>query len=114
MMLKRALFVAVALALPTAVFAQSADDVAYCKALSAKYREVNRGNDPQGAGATAMAACDTNPGAGIPFLEKSLTDAKMPLPPRPMASSFNPKAYTNTAECLTAAYAAKAPLNLCK
>jgi hypothetical protein len=33
----------------------------------------------------------------------------MPPPPPP----FNAKAYRNTAECLTAAYAAKAPLNLC-
>ena len=101
----------VALALPLgAVFAQPAD-VAYCKQLGSLYREVNRGADPTGAGANAMAQCDTNPGAGIPYLEKSLIDAKVSLPPRPM--SFNPKVYANMADCLTAAAAAKAPLNLC-
>jgi hypothetical protein len=113
MIMKTSLIVAVgvALALPFgAVFAQSAD-VAYCKQLSSLYREVNRGADPTGAGAQAMSQCDTNPGAGIPFLEKSLTDAKVSLPPKPMA--FNPKAYTNMADCLTAAAAARAPLNLC-
>jgi len=113
MLMKTSLIVAagVALALPFgAAFAQSAD-VAYCKQLSSLYREVNRGADPTGAGAQAMSQCDTNPGAGIPYLEKSLTDAKVSLPPRPMA--FNPKAYTNMADCLTAASAAKAPLSAC-
>jgi hypothetical protein len=113
MFMKTSLMVAagVALALPFgAAFAQSAD-VAYCKQLSSLYREVNRGADPTGAGAQAMSTCDTNPGAGIPYLEKSLTDAKVSLPPRPMA--FNPKAYTNMADCLTAASAAKAPLSAC-
>jgi len=104
----------VVLALPlAAAFAQSADDVAYCKRLSALYREVNRGADPTGAGANAMAQCDANPGAGIPVLEKSLTDAKVSLPPRSSMPAFNPKAYSNVADCLTAASAAKAPLSLC-
>ena len=113
MLMKTSLIVAagVALALPFgAAFAQSAD-VTYCKQLSSMYREVNRGADPTGAGAQAMSQCDTNPGAGIPYLEKSLTDAKVSLPPKPM--TFNPRAYTNMADCLTAASAAKAPLNLC-
>ena len=64
-----------------------------------------------------MAGCNSNPGASIPVLERVLTDNKVPLPARPgMAPpppAFNAKAYRNTAECLTAAYAAKAPLNLC-
>jgi len=101
----------VALALPLgAAFAQSADTT-YCKQLSSLYRTVNRGADPTGAGAQAMSQCDTNPGAGIPYLEKSLTDAKVSLPPKPMA--FNPKAYGNVTDCLNAAAAAGAPLNLC-
>jgi hypothetical protein len=113
MFVKSSLIVAagVALALPLgAAFAQS-PDVAYCKQLSSLYRDVNRGADPTGAGAQAMSQCDANPGAGIPYLEKSLTDAKVSLPPRPMA--FNPKAYNNVTDCLNAAAAAKAPLNVC-
>ena len=111
MSIRKSLFVAVLLALPApAAFAQSAD-VTYCKQLSSLYREINRGASPSGAGADAMSQCDNNPSAGIPTLEKALTDAKVSLPPRPMA--FNPKAYTNVSDCLTAAYAAKAPLNLC-
>lgn len=114
MFVKTSLIVAagVALALPFgAAFAQSADDVNYCNSLSASVRTINRGNTPQGSVATAMAQCSANPGASIPVLEKELTDAKVSLPPRPM--SFNPRAYSNMADCLTAAAAAKAPLNLC-
>ena len=112
------LAVGVALGLPLATaFAQSGDDVAYCKSLSTLVRTVTRGNAPSGPTADAMSQCDSSPGAGIPVLEKVLMDAKVSLPPRPsMASpppSFNPKAYRDTASCLTAAYAAKAPLNLC-
>jgi hypothetical protein len=111
MFIRKTLFVAVALALPAAAaFAQSGD-VAYCKALSAKYREINRAASPSGAAADAMASCDANPKAGIPVLEQSLNDAKVSLPPRPMA--FNPKAYPTVADCMTAAYAAKVPLAQC-
>jgi len=111
MFIKKALIVAMALALPaTAAFAQSADTT-YCNALSAKYRDINRGASPSGAGADAMASCATNPSAGIPVLEKALTDAKMPLPMRPMA--FNPKAYPSVADCMTAAFAARVPLAQC-
>ena len=114
MLIKTSLIVAagVALALPFgAAFAQSADDVNYCNSLSATTRTVNRGADPQGSVANAMAQCSTNPAAGIPVLEKFLMDSKVSLPPRPKA--FNPKAYTNMADCLTAAAAAKAPLSAC-
>jgi len=118
--MKKGLFVAaaVALALPlTAAFAQSGDDVAYCQQLSGTVRTINRGNDPSGPGPQAMATCTTTPGSSIPVLEKILTDAKVSLPPRPSMAppppAFNAKMYRNTAECLTAAYAAKAPLNLC-
>src|SRR5262245_47442073 len=106
----------VALALPlAAAFAQSADDVAYCQALSSLVRTVNRGHDPTGAGPQAMATCTTTPGSSIPTLENILTNAKVSLPARPgmAASSFNPKAYGNMTDCLNAAAAAKAPLNLC-
>ena len=106
-----------AMGLPlAAAFAQS-DDVSYCKQLSGLVRTVTRGNAPSGPTADAMAQCDFNPGSGIPVLERVLTDAKVSLPPRgsmaPPPVAFDPKAYRNTAECLTAAYAAKAPLNLC-
>ncbi len=114
MFVKKSLVVAVglALALPIGVAVAQSGDVAYCKQLSSLYREVNRGADPTGQGAQAMSQCDNNPGAGIPFLEQSLTNAKVSLPARP-GPSFNPKAYSNMADCLTAAAAAKAPLNLC-
>jgi hypothetical protein len=118
--IKKGLIVAVgvALGLPlAAAFAQSGDDVAYCGQLSSLVRTVNRGADPSGPGPQAMASCNSNPGASIPVLEKILTDAKVSLPPRPMASApppaFNPKMYRNTTDCLNAAAAARAPLNLC-
>ncbi len=79
--------------------------------MSALVRTVNRGADPQGSIANAMAQCSSNPAAANPVLEKFLMDSKVSLPPKPMA--FNPKAYSNVADCLTAAAAAKAPLNLC-
>jgi hypothetical protein len=111
------LVVGVAMGLPlAAAFAQS-DDVSYCKQLSSMVRTVTRGNTPSAATADAMAQCEFNPGSGIPVLEKVLTDAKVSLPSRGSMAApmppFNPKAYHNTAECLTAAYAAKASLGLC-
>ena len=112
------LAVGVALGLPFAgAFAQS-DDVAYCQSLSSSVRTVTRGNTPSGPTADAMAGCNSNPSASIPVLERVLTDNKVSLPPRPgMAAPagppFNPKAYRNVSECLTAAYAAKAPLSVC-
>ena len=119
-LMKKGLFLAVgvALALPlAAAFAQSADDVSYCNSLAASVRTVTRGNTPSGPTGDALAGCNSNPGASIPVLEKVLADNKVSLPPRPSMAAppppFNPKAYRNTAECLTAAYAAKAPLNLC-
>lgn len=119
-LMKKALFVASALAvaLPFAgAFAQS-DDATYCQALAQQVRTVNRGADPSSAVGGALAQCQSGtPPYGIPTMEQFLTDAKVSLPPRasmaPPPPSFNAKAYRNTAECLTAAYAAKAPLNLC-
>jgi len=104
----------VALVLPFgAAIAQSADDVSYCNSLASTARTINVGASPQGAIGNALGQCNSNPGAAIPVLEKFLTDSKVSLPPRQMASSFNPKMYTNMADCLTAASAAKAPLSAC-
>lgn len=76
------LAVGVALTLPLSSFAQSADDVAYCKALSEQYRAFAKSNAVDATAAAAMAQCDRNPKAGIPALEKHLKDAKVDLPPR--------------------------------
>jgi hypothetical protein len=66
---------------PFAAFAQSSD-ATYCQALAKLYREVNKGT-ASGAGAEAINQCNQgNTAAGIPVLEKSLTDAKVSLPPR--------------------------------
>ena len=78
---------------------------------------LHPGQHAQRPDGDALVGCNSNPSASIPVLERVLTDNKVSLPPRPgMAApmpAFDPKAYCNTAECLTAAYAAKAPLNLC-
>lgn len=77
-------FVALATAavlMPLTAFAQSADTT-YCRALAAKYREFNKGQDPQANVAAAAAKCDAKPGEAIPALEKQLKDDKIALPPR--------------------------------
>ena len=62
-------------------FAQSTD-VAYCNALSAKYREyIGRGETHADASA-AMGQCASAPGTAIPVLEKRLKDGKVELPKR--------------------------------
>lgn len=59
------------------------NDLAYCKALSAKYREFARASTVDNDAALAMSRCDTGETAlAIPVLEKLLTDNKVPLPPR--------------------------------
>jgi hypothetical protein len=118
LLMKKGLFVAsaVALALPLAgAFAQSSD-ASYCQALAQSVRTVNRGADPQGSVGDALSQCQTGtPPYGIPVMEKFLTDAKVSLPARPMPPPpFNAKAYPDMASCLTAAYAAKQPLGVCK
>ena len=66
---------------PLAALAQQSD-AAYCQALAKLYREVNKGT-ASGAGAEAINQCNQgNTAAGIPVLEKSLTDAKVSLPKR--------------------------------
>jgi len=58
------------------------NDAAYCKALAAKWRALER-TDASGPAPQAIAKCDAGDyAAGIPVLVKMLTDAKVPLPPR--------------------------------
>lgn len=57
---------------------------AYCKALAAKVRTIDRGAAPLGDIGRALSQCD---GAGpyeqaVMVLEQQLNDAKVPLPPR--------------------------------
>jgi hypothetical protein len=72
----------VASLLPLAAFAQSAADVAYCKAMGAKYREYNKGADPAANIAVAVYKCEMKANEAIPVLEKQLKDDKIALPPR--------------------------------
>jgi hypothetical protein len=63
-------------------FAQASGDVAYCNALSTKYREyIGRGETHADASA-AMSQCAAQPTAAIPVLEKRLKDGKIELPKR--------------------------------
>jgi hypothetical protein len=66
-----------------AVAAAPTNDLAYCKALSAKYREYARASTVDNDAALAMSRCDSGEtAAAIPVLEKLLTAGKVPLPPR--------------------------------
>jgi hypothetical protein len=57
-------------------------DAEYCAALSAKYREYRPSQIDEEA-AAAMAKCEAgNTAAGIPVLERHLTNAKIALPSR--------------------------------
>lgn len=57
------------------------DPRAYCKALSDKYREYRGNQANTGLQAAAIAKCDAgNYAEGIPTLEDSLIDLKIPLP----------------------------------
>jgi hypothetical protein len=68
----------------TAMAAAPFNEEAYCKALAAKVRTLDRGTTPLGDIGRALAQCQSGgPYAqAIPVLEKELTDAKVPLPPR--------------------------------
>lgn len=79
---------AIALSLPAMAFAQSSD-VKYCQALSDKYEQYlnmsqNKGQQPQSLDArVAVEKCKAgDTAAGIPPLEKALSNAKLSLPPR--------------------------------
>jgi hypothetical protein len=66
-----------------AIGAVMSGDVAYCKEMSARYRRLLGQQQARHEVAEAMSQCDQgNAAAGIPTLEKALTDAKIPLPPR--------------------------------
>ena len=59
------------------------DDAAYCKALAAKWRTLDRRDSIASEVPAAIAKCEAGDYAtGIPVLVKALTDAKVPLPPR--------------------------------
>jgi hypothetical protein len=66
---------------PLAAFGQSTD-AAYCKQLSDLWRSTNQQNT-NAAVPEAMSQCSKgNTAAGIPVLEKALTDARVTLPKR--------------------------------
>ena len=61
------------------------DPVAYCADLMALYRKTSTASPAQGPVPDAMAECTAGrPMNGIPVLEKALTDARVPLPPKRM------------------------------
>ena len=65
------------------VAAAPMDDAAYCKALIAKWRTLDRRDSVASEVPAAVAKYDAGDyKAGIPVLVKALTDAKVPLPPR--------------------------------
>ena len=78
---------ALALALPFSTVAH-ADDLAYCKALAAKYRSIyvydsgHYRNSGPADGAVAADQCLAGNTAGIPVLEQKLRNAKVDLPTR--------------------------------
>ena len=75
--------VVIAFAVPRTAGGRMMDDQAYCKALSAKYRDYARANIVAPAAANAMHQCDIGEtAAAIPVLEKLLNDGQVPLPPR--------------------------------
>jgi hypothetical protein len=84
------LIAGLALDLPYAAFAQSnTADSRYCSVLSDNYdRYAAVGEEHKGYRApapniaVAMTECQSDPAAAIAVLEKALTDAKIPLPPR--------------------------------
>jgi hypothetical protein len=77
------------LALPLATAQAQSADAAYCQALTDKYTTYVHDQDahrpaPANAGVdTAIAKCKAgDTAAGIPTLEKALTDAQVALPSR--------------------------------
>jgi hypothetical protein len=73
----------VEITLPQMAAAPPTNDQAYCAALSASYRRNISNSNSSGPAGDAMAACTAgNYAAGIPVLEKILTDARVQLPPR--------------------------------
>ena len=80
--LKSCMIVSLALAFPLAASAY-ADDATYCAALGANYREYVGAFRADANVALAMSQCSAgDTAAGIPALEKVLTDNKVKLPAR--------------------------------
>ena len=78
---KYCLIVGLVLALPLA--SAYADDASYCAALGASYRKYVGFVQADANAAAAMSQCSAgNTAAGIPALEKVLTDNKLKLPAR--------------------------------
>jgi hypothetical protein len=66
-----------------AAAAPAMSDLAYCRALSASYRRNAATSNADAVAGDALAKCEAgNTAVGIPILQKLLTDAKVPLPPR--------------------------------
>jgi hypothetical protein len=58
-------------------------DAQYCALLAPKVRDISRGTDPTGDLGKALSDCQHGIGNyGIPFMEKYLTDNRVPLPSR--------------------------------
>jgi hypothetical protein len=74
--------------IPLAEAHAQANDMAYCAELTAMYRKFlgqtsARATMPDVTASSAIESCEKgNPGAGIPVLEKKLTDARFTLPKR--------------------------------
>jgi hypothetical protein len=66
---------------PFTSFGQSAD-AKYCQSLADLYRTTNRQNTDANVPEAINQCNKGNTAAGIPVLEKALTDAKVTLPPR--------------------------------
>jgi len=64
-----------------AAFGQSAD-AKYCQSLADTYRKLNKENLDANVPEAINQCNKGNTAAGIPVLEKALTDAKVTLPPR--------------------------------
>ena len=78
---KYCLIVGLVLALPLA--SAYADDASYCAALGASYRKYVGFVQADANAAAAMSQCSAGwTAAGIPALEKVLTDNKLKLPAR--------------------------------
>jgi hypothetical protein len=80
------LALAVAVVWPSIAAAQTAStsaDIAYCKALSARYMTLYpKSTLPSGAVSVAVSRCDTDPRDSIKTLEAKLRNSAGRLPPR--------------------------------
>ena len=72
----------VEITIPQMAAAPMMNDQAYCARLAKLWRDYDR-TTAQGPAPQAIAKCDAGDYAGgIPVLEQTLTDARIPLPPR--------------------------------